>query len=78
MINSNVASMFQQNIRTISQRIKYVDVLQEQSMNHQIWKSNNHFYTNCHVKPMIVSIDLNTFMFDIDSNKQAPWRQKDQ
>jgi len=36
MINSNVASMFQQNIRTISQRIKYVDVLQEQSMNHQI------------------------------------------
>lgn len=70
MINSNVASLFQQNIWTISQRIKYVDVLQEQSMNHQIWKSNNHFYTNCHVKPMIVNIDLNTFVFDIDSNGQ--------
>jgi hypothetical protein len=36
MINSNVASLFQQNIRTISQQIKYVDVLQEQYVNHQI------------------------------------------
>jgi hypothetical protein len=70
MINSNVVSLFQQNIWTISQRIKYVDVLQEQSMNRQIWKSNNHFYTNCHVKPMIVNIDLNTLIFDIDSNGQ--------
>jgi len=33
-----------------------VDALQEQSTNHQIWKSNYHFYTNCHVKPMIVSL----------------------
>lgn len=53
-----------------------VDALQEQSTDHQIWKSNYHFYTNCHVKPMIVSIDLNTFIFDIDSNGQTPWRQK--
>jgi hypothetical protein len=36
MINSNVASLFQQNIQTIFQRIKYVDLLQEQFMILQI------------------------------------------